>query len=123
MGNNLNILADLEAKEQEFISVRELFERIRLLQPHVTDAEIAKWLSWLTKNRQLPEFVWRNRRGDIEPTEWNEDPEFDRLLDIVLEDGAVPIVRIQSSVNKIPSGLMASNPSDPPMDFDDDIPF
>ena len=49
MGNNLNILADLEAKEQEFISVRELFERIRLLQPHVTDAEIAKWLSWLTK--------------------------------------------------------------------------
>ena len=30
MGNNLNILADLEAKEQEFISVRELFERIRL---------------------------------------------------------------------------------------------
>ncbi|AEF47193.1 hypothetical protein SerAS12_4095 [Serratia sp. AS12] len=117
MVNNLNILADLEAKEQEFISVRELFERIRLLQPHVTDIEIAKWLAWLIKNKQQPEFVWRNKRGDIETTNWNEDPDFDRLIDIVLEEGIVPIVK------RAPTNVVTNIALDVPMDFDDDIPF
>lgn len=123
MENNLNILADLEEKEREFISVRELFERIRTLQPHVTDVEIAKWLSGLTKKRQPPEFVWRNRRGDIESTNWNEDPDFDRLIDIVLEDGTVPITKLDTVVKKIPTSLVTVTSLETPMDFDDDIPF
>ncbi|OCJ22823.1 hypothetical protein [Serratia sp. 14-2641] len=123
MEKNLNILADLEAKDREFISVRELFERIRVLQPHVTDIEIAKWLSWLTKSKQPPEFVWRNRRGDIESTQWNDDPDFDSLIDIVLEEGTVPIIKVDTAVKKIPTGLVTVTSSEPPMDFDDDIPF
>lgn len=119
MDNNLNILADLRSKELEFISVGELFERIRLLQPHVTDVDIAKWLSWRAKNKPLPEFVLLNQRGDIESTDWNQDPDFDRLIDIVLEDGCVPTVKL-SPPN--PDGIN-NNLSEPPMDFDDDIPF
>ena len=95
----LDIAEVLKARENEFISLRELITRIRLQQPHVSESDIASFLYIENSNRELPEWV---KHGGY------QDSELVTLLKVIHEEGHMPEV---------------TPPSEPPMDFDDDIPF
>ena len=53
----LDIAEVLKARENEFISLRELITRIRLQQPHVSESDIASFLYIENSDRALPEWV------------------------------------------------------------------
>ncbi|AMW52577.1 hypothetical protein FIV60_09920 [Salmonella enterica] len=107
-GVMLDIAEVLKARENEFISLRELITRIRLQQPHVSESDIASFLYIENSNRELPEWVKQGIASTIEGTDGGyQDSELVTLLKVIHEEGHMPEV---------------TPPSEPPMDFDD-IPF
>ncbi len=108
----LDIVEVLKARESEFVSLRELVTRIRLQQPHVSESQIADFLYIQNDNGDLPEWVKQGIAGTIEPTDtyndFDGDPSLISLLKAIREEGYMPEV---------------TPPPEPPMDFDDDIPF
>ncbi|HBR5525283.1 MULTISPECIES: hypothetical protein [Klebsiella] len=116
----LDIAEVLKARESEFVSLRELVTRIRLHQPHVSESQIADFLYIEEANGDLPEWVKQGIAGTIEPTDtdnnYDGDPSLISLLKAIREEGYMP---------EVTPTLQAAQPvvSEPPMDFDDDIPF
>lgn len=108
----LDIAEVLKARESEFVSLRELVTRIRLQQPHVSESQIADFLYIENANGDLPEWVKRGIAGTIEPTDtdnnYDGDPDLISLLKAIRDEGYMPEV---------------TPPPEPPMDFDDLIPF
>ncbi|AKF36909.1 TPA: hypothetical protein PXN30_003348 [Yersinia enterocolitica] len=108
----LDIAEVLKARESEFVSLRELVTRIRLQQPHVSESQIADFLYIENANGDLPEWVKQGIAGSIELTDtdnnYDGDPSLISLLKAIREEGYMPEV---------------TPPPEPPMDFDDDIPF
>ncbi|AUO65429.1 hypothetical protein OGV87_10160 [Citrobacter sp. CK183] len=116
----LDIAEVLKARESEFVSLRELVTRIRLHQPHVSETQIADFLYIEESNGDLPEWVKQGIAGTIEPTytdnHYDGDPSLISLLKAIREEGYMPEVAPKIE-------LARSTVSEPPMDFDDDIPF
>lgn len=116
----LDIAEVLKARESEFVSLRELIKRIRLHQPHVSETQIADFLYIQQANGELPEWVRQGIAGTIEPTYtddgYDADPSLISLLKAIREEGYMPEVTPKIQVAPIVV-------SQPPMDFDDDIPF
>lgn len=116
----LDIAEVLKARESEFVSLRELVKRIRLHQPHVSEAQIADFLYIQETNGDLPEWVKQGIAGTIEPTDtdnnYDGDPSLILLLKAIREEGYMP---------EVTPKIQVAQPvvSQPPMDFDDDIPF
>ena len=105
----LDIAEVLKARESEFISLRELITRIRLHQPHVSESDIASFLYIENSDRELPEWVKQGIASTIEGTDGGyQDSDLVTLLKVIHEEGHMPEV---------------TPPSEPPMNFDDDIPF
>ena len=108
----IDIAEVLKARESEFVSLRELVTRIRLQQPHVSESQIADYLYIENSNGDLPEWIKQGIAGTIEPTytddDYDGDPSLTSLLRVIREEGYMP------EVTPAP---------EPPMDFDDDIPF
>lgn len=112
----IDIAEALKARENEFISLRELIIRIRLQQPHVSESQIADFLYIENANRQLPDWVKKGIASTIEGTDGGyEDVELETLLKVITEETYMP------EVSPPPTPSPAQ---EPPMDFDDiDIPF
>ncbi|EIZ2109414.1 hypothetical protein MOQ95_004027 [Salmonella enterica] len=125
----IDIAEHLKEKEREFISLRELFTRIKQHQPNVTDVDIAKFLLLKMEERaeinnsnqfdqevDFPfwyddDFVKRGVCGFV-PRVWRDDPNLEDLLNGILSQG------------EMPTKPMVENPIvETPMDFEDDIPF
>ncbi|CNL75347.1 MULTISPECIES: hypothetical protein [Yersinia] len=108
----LDIAEVLKARESEFVSLRELITRIRLQQPHVSESQIANFLYIVNEDGDLPEWVKQGIAGTIELTDtdnnYDGDPSLISLLKAIREEGYMPEV---------------TPPPEPPMDFDDLIPF
>ncbi|AIN13992.1 hypothetical protein [Yersinia pseudotuberculosis] len=108
----LDIAEVLKARESEFVSLRELITRIRLQQPHVSESQVANFLYIVNEDGDLPEWVKQGIAGTIELTDtdnnYDGDPSLISLLKAIREEGYMPEV---------------TPPPEPPMDFDDDIPF
>lgn len=105
----LDIAEVLKARESEFISLRELITRIRLQQPHVSEFQIAEFLYVENANKQLPEWFKLGIASTIEATDGGyQDVALETLLKAIHEERCMP------EVTPLP---------EPPMDFDDDIPF
>ncbi len=116
----LDIAEALKARENEFISLRELITRIRLQQPHVSESQIADFLYIENANRQLPEWVKKGIASTIEGTDGGyEDVELEALLKVITEETYMPEVTPPVSQPQ----AQKSSVQEPPMDFDDDIPF
>lgn len=119
----LDIAELLKARKSEFISLRELITRIKLHQPHVSESEIAEAIYLEMVNDSMPEWVRRGIAGSIEKTGFNSydaDVSLDRLLTVIFDEGFMPEV----SPPPLPSPPQQTSAlSEPPMDFDDDIPF
>ncbi|BBG61810.1 hypothetical protein [Providencia rustigianii] len=109
----IDIAEALKARENEFISLRELITRIRLQQPHVSESQIADFLYIENANKELPAWVKQGIARTIEETDGGyEDVELESLLKVIHEQTYMP------EVTEPPM------PSEPPMDFEDlDIPF
>ncbi|MGC6028820.1 hypothetical protein [Enterobacter kobei] len=116
----LDIAEVLKARESEFVSLRELVTRIRLHQPHVSESQIADFLYIEESNGDLPEWVKQGIAGTIEPTytdnHYDGDPSLISLLKAIREEGYMP--EVTPTLPTAPPTV-----SEPPMDFDDDIPF
>jgi len=116
----LDIAEVLKARESEFVSLRELVTRIRLHQPHVSESQIADFLYIEEANGDLPEWVKQGIAGTIEPTDtdnnYDGDPTLISLLKAIREEGYMP--EVTPMLQTAPPAV-----SEPPMDFDDDIPF
>ncbi|ENL8715904.1 TPA: hypothetical protein ACS624_000324 [Klebsiella michiganensis] len=116
----LDIAEVLKARESEFVSLRELVTRIRLHQPHVSESQIADFLYIEEANGDLPEWVKQGIAGTIEPTytdnNYDGDPSLISLLKAIREEGYMP--EVTPTIQAAPPVV-----SEPPMDFDDDIPF
>ncbi|CNF39546.1 Uncharacterised protein [Yersinia rohdei] len=110
----LDIAELLKARKSEFISLRELITRIKLHQPHVSESDIAEVIYLEMSNKTMPEWVRRGIAGSIEKTYVDEsndsDSSLEELLKVVFKLGCMPEVT--------PPPVL-----EPPMDFDDDIPF
>ncbi|WP_404273472.1 hypothetical protein [Yersinia similis] len=108
----LDIAEVLKARESEFVSLRELITRIRLQQPHVSESQVANFLYIVNEDGDLPEWVKQGIAGTIELTDtdnnYDGDPSLISLLKAIREEGYMPEV---------------TPPPEPPMDFEDDIPF
>lgn len=108
----LDIAELLKERRNEFISLRELITRIRLYQPHVTESQIADFLYLEMVSGGLPDWVKQGIAGAIETTYLNvgfdSDESLNDLLRVIHKEGHMPEV---------------TPPLEPPMDFDDDIPF
>lgn len=116
----LDIAEALKARENEFISLRELITRIRLQQPHVSESQIADFLYIENANRRLPEWVKKGIASTIEGTDGGyEDVELEALLKVITEETYMPEVTPPVSQPQ----AQKSSVQEPPMDFDDDIPF
>ncbi|MGN5573861.1 hypothetical protein [Enterobacter sp. Lyrl_3] len=116
----LDIAEVLKARESEFVSLRELVTRIHLHQPHVSETQIADFLYIQESNGDLPEWVKQGIAGTIEPTDtgnhYDGDPSLISLLKAIREEGYMP--EVKPTLQTAPPAV-----SQPPMDFDDDIPF
>ncbi|MFW5410045.1 hypothetical protein B7L51_015655 [Pectobacterium brasiliense] len=118
----LDIAELLKARKNEFISLREFITRIHLHQPHVSLKDIADFLYIENSNGGLPEWVKKGIAGSIETTWVDDNNDFDgdtslrALLNVIHEEGLMP----EESPPKLPIPVAQS---EPPMDFDDDIPF
>lgn len=116
----LDIAEVLKARESEFVSLRELVTRIRLHQPHVTESQIADFLYIEEANGDLPEWVKQGIAGTIELTDtennYDGDPSLISLLKAIREEGYMP--EVTPTLQTVPPTV-----SEPPMEFDDDIPF
>ncbi|NUW60145.1 hypothetical protein [Cronobacter muytjensii] len=119
----IDIAELLKARKSEFISLRELITRISLHQPHVSIKDIADFLYIENSNAGLPEWVKKGIAGSIEATyvddtvAYDTDYSIQSLLKVIHETGDMPQVRLLAS----PAAPLVL--SEPPMDFDDDIPF
>lgn len=113
----IDIAEYLKSRKNEFISLRELIERIKLHQPHVQETEIAEFLYIELLNGNLPEWVKQGIAGNIEKTwingdDYDSDMSLEQLLKIIFELGFMPVA------------TPPSPEAEPPMDFDDlNIPF
>ncbi|EMY5447977.1 hypothetical protein AATK19_002377 [Salmonella enterica] len=121
----IDIAEIIKDKEREFISLRELFTRIKLQYPNYTDVDIAKFFLLLRKEGSvfsngenplygyfIPSLVKQDFCG-FTGTQWGcEDPDLIDLLEhILLKEG-------------MPTNEIVENPMvETPLDFDDDIPF
>lgn len=118
----LDIAEVLKARESEFVSLRELITRIRLQQPHVSESEIADFLYLENGSGDLPEWVKQGIAKSIETTDGGyEDVELVSLLKAIREEGHMPEVTpgwVRAEVQ-----VAKSQATEPPMDFEDDIPF
>lgn len=118
----------IKEKDNEFISLREFFIRIKLQNPNYTDVDIAKFLILLKKEDSIrfidsngentlygysvPSLVKQDFCG-FTYTHWSsDDPDLIDLLEEILFKG------------KMPTKPMVENQIvETPMDFEDDIPF
>ncbi|EAP7665158.1 hypothetical protein CDJ04_16110 [Salmonella enterica] len=124
----IDITEIIKEKDNEFISLREFFTRIKLQQPKYTDVDIAKFLLWLRKEgsitfndnngenvfygHYIPSLVKQDFCGFTRARSSSEDPTLTDLLENILLKG------------KMPTKPMVKNPMvETPMDFEDDIPF
>ncbi|MEI7253540.1 hypothetical protein [Dickeya dadantii] len=122
----LDIAELLKARKNEFISLREFITRIHLHQPHVSLKDIADFLYIENSNGGLPEWVRKGIAGSIETTWVDDSNHFDSdtslqsLLNVIHEENGMPEVIPPSLV---PPVVQPATPSEPTLDFDDDIPF
>ena len=121
----IDIAEALQARKNEFISLRELITRIHLHQPHVSLNDIAEYIYFVNSNGELGEWVQRGIAGSIETTYVDDESygETDTSLESLLE-----VVRTEGKMPEVSPRLHYPLPSpqtslEPPMDFDDDIPF
>ncbi|EII7445987.1 hypothetical protein LHS21_000137 [Salmonella enterica subsp. enterica serovar Newport] len=124
----IDITDIIKEKDNEFISLREFFTRIKLQNPNYTDVDIAKFLILLKKEGSIrfidsngenalygysvPSLVKQDFCG-FTNTHWSsDDPDLINLLENILFKG------------EMPTKPMVENPIvETPMDFEDDIPF
>ncbi|MFA9593062.1 hypothetical protein [Citrobacter telavivensis] len=122
----IDIAEALQARKNEFISLRELITRIHLHQPHVSLNDIAEYIYFENSNRELGEWVQKGIAGSIETTYVDDesyeetDTSLESLLQVVRTEGKMPEVSPPRLEYPLPS---LQTPLEPPMDFDDDIPF
>lgn len=120
----LDIAEVLKARESEFVSLRELVTRIRLQQPHVSESQIADFLYIENANGDLPELVKQGIAKSIETTDGGyEDVALTSLLKAIREEGYMPEVTVIPEWAGAKVQVANSKVAEPPMDFDDDIPF
>ncbi|EAA7439509.1 hypothetical protein SFE98_002926 [Salmonella enterica] len=124
----IDITEIIKERDNEFISLREFFTRIKLQNPNYTDVDIAKFLLFLKKEGSIrfidsngenalygysiPSLVKQDFCG-FTNTHWSsDDPTLTDLLEDILLKG------------KMPTKPMVKNPMvETPMDFEDDIQF
>ncbi|EKC2241809.1 hypothetical protein VQZ80_000214 [Salmonella enterica] len=119
----IDIIEIIKEKDNEFISLREFFTRIKLQNPNYTDVDIVKFLILLKREGSIrfidsngenifygysiPSLVKQGFCG-FTNTHWSsDDPDLIGLLENILFKGEMPIKPIVET----------------PMDFEDDIPF
>lgn len=118
----LDIVEVLKARESEFVSLRELVTRIRLQQPHVSESQIADFLYIENANGDLPEWVKQGIAKSIESTDGGyHDVELVALLKAIRDEGYMP--EVTPKLHEPMLQVAKSKVTEPPMDFDDDIPF
>lgn len=115
-----NPLDELQARRQAFISVRELITKITDLHPEMSVSDVAEWilLKIQTVSGAVPELLIKEDAGvPRRVNTWGADIHVtsELLLGWLIKQGNLESP-YQAPIKNI-------NKSEPPMDFDDDIPF